>query len=228
MLAGDLQTRVLERLGEDPNNPVYYTAADALAWLNAAQRLFVLLTLCLETTNTVNLTVNTAFYSMLPVFPDWLLPLRVRDAVTGARLNPARLSDMAALDGSWSASPGPPQRYALLGFDLLAVWQQISVGVAGSLQITYARSPDSLLGAGSVPQIPAEFHPALADGAIPLLRAREGGQDWQKVLPLWDRFIDAATKLADYVRSRNREQGYDYYPVELRRIDRSKMLQGAK
>ena len=229
MFTSDLQTRVLERLGEDPNSPVYYTAANALSWLNAAQRLFVLLTLCLETTNTLQLAGGAAFYSMLTIaaFQDWLLPLRVR-ITGGAKLNPARLAELAALDAAWSVSPGAPTRYALLGFDLLGIYQQPPAGVAMSLQITYARCPDPLLGGfNESPEIPAEFHPALADWAIPLMRAREGGQDFQKVLPLWDRGLDAATKLADYVRARNKEQGYDYMPVELRRIDRSKMLQGA-
>lgn len=225
MTASDLQGRLLERLGDTASGEYvltgYYTPAEALNWLNAAQRIFVLLTLCLETTEPLLLAVNQAFYSMMGQFPDWLLPLRVRVA-GGARLIPSRLSDLAALDSVWSASPGVPSRYALLGFDLLAVYQQPLAAM--SLNLTYARCPDLMVNAGDVPEIPAEYHPVLIEGAIPLLRAKEGGSEWKKTLSSWDVFMDAAGKLGEYVRARNKEQGYDREPVQLARFDRSKML----
>ncbi|HLG99831.1 MAG TPA: hypothetical protein VKX49_26210 [Bryobacteraceae bacterium] len=223
-----MQTRLLDRLGENTANPLYYTAADAVAWLNATQRIFVLMTLCLETTGVMTFTAGTAFYSLLNTFSDLLLPLRIRLAsgggaeVSGAKLSPARLSDLAALDNSWSLSPGPVTRYSLLGFDLLAIYQQPT----GTIQadVTYARCPTTMALSMAVPEIPEEFHPVLIDGAIPLMRCREGGQELHKVMPLWDRFLDAAQKLGDYVRARNKEQGYDHLPIELKRFDRSTLL----
>lgn len=81
MLAlSDLQTRLLARVDEDPANPAYYTAAEAAAALNWAQRLFALLTLCLETVRPFRLTPNVRFYHMLQIWPDWIAPLRVRYA----------------------------------------------------------------------------------------------------------------------------------------------------
>ena len=225
MTASDLQDRLLERLGDTQTGEYvqvgYYTAAEALNWLNAAQRIFVLLTLCLENTQTLELAVNQAFYGMLDQFSDWMLPLRVR-IDGGAKVRPARLSDLAAYDASWSASPGVPARYALLGFDLFAIYRQPLVET--SLDITYARCPATLANPGDVPQIPAEYHPALIDGAIPLCRAKEGGAEFEKALPHWDTFMDAAGKLGEYVRARNQEQGYDRMPPELARYDRSKIL----
>src|SRR5271170_5756635 len=121
MTALDLQNRLLERLGDSQSGEYvqvgYYTGNEALNWLNAAQRLFVLFTLCLETTASLTLVADQAFYSLMAYYPDWLLPLRVRIA-GGARVLPSRLSDLAAYDAAWSASPGVPSRYALTGFDL--------------------------------------------------------------------------------------------------------------
>lgn len=224
MIASDLQARTLLRLGEDPNAAAgnqYYTGTEVLAALNSAQRLMALLTLCLETNGTLSLTANTAFYSLLSVFPDLLLPLRIRMS-SGVKLKPSRLSDFAALDASWSTTTGTPDRYALLGFDFLAVYM-VPNGLLTST-VTYARCPDAMALPGDVPEVPAEFHPALIDGAIPLLRVKEGGQELQKVMSMFDRFLDACQKLADYVRARNKEQGYDYMPVEIQRFDRSKLL----
>lgn len=228
MIASELQSRLLERLGDNPATGGFYTPQEALAWLNAAQRIMVLLTLCLETTASISLTANVSFYRMLNLFSDWLLPLRVRidqgqAPNNGAKVLPARLSDLAALDSNWSVSPGPVTRYAHLGFDLLAVYRRPLAVVA--IQVTYARCPAPMINPADVPQVPLPYHPVLIDGAIPLCRAKEGGGEWKKTLPQWDRFMDACQKLGAYVRARNKEQGYDRLPMEIERYDRTQLLQ---
>lgn len=227
MQLSDLQSRVSSRVGDDPNAAVanqYYTANEITAAINAAQRLFVLATLCLENTGTLAIGGNVAFYSLLGTFSQWLLPLRIRVA-GGGKLKPGRLSDFAALDASWSLTTGIPDRYALLGFDFLAIYKVPATSM--SLDVTYARCPTPLVASSDVPEIPLEYHPALIDGAIPLLRAKEGGQDWQKTLSYWTRFEDAMEKLGAHVRKRNKEQGYDYFPQELQRMDLSKLMKEA-
>lgn len=223
MTASDLQDRLLERLGDTQSGEYvqvgYYTPTEALNWINAAQRLMVLLTLCLETTGSLVLGAGDAWYSMLSQYSDWMLPLRVRVTGGGAKLLPSRLSDLAALDAVWSVSPGVPARYALLGFDLFAVYQQPLEEM--SLDITYARCPDPLVGPNDLPEVPLAYQPALLSGAIPLLRVKEGGGELEKVLPLWDEFMEACGKLGEYVRNRNIEQGYDRMPFEIPKYDQS-------
>lgn len=226
MTVFELQRRTITRLGDDPDaNPtrMHYTPTEILARLNECQRLFVLLTLCLETTANFALT-GAARYHMLDTFSDWIVPLRFRNAL-GNKVRPSRLADLAALDSDWSIQAGVPTRYAHTGFDLLSVYKQNT----STVPITYARSPIDLLSTypadNSVePEIPAEYHPTLIDGAIVLARVKEGMQEWQKVLPQWDRFLGSAAELADAVRARCREQGYDAAPVEINRYDQSRFL----
>ena len=80
MTLADLQARMYRRLGEDPSNPQWWTVAEATAALNWAQRLFCLLTLCLEDQRPLDLTPGKQYYHMLqePQFLDWFAPLRVR------------------------------------------------------------------------------------------------------------------------------------------------------
>lgn len=219
----ELRDRLLERAGENPAQPGFYTAQQALDALNAAQRLFVLLTLCLETTGTLPLAANTSFYHLLPTFADFLLPLRVRVAgAGGAKLEPCRLEDMAALDVSWPAAAGTPSKYALLGFDLLAIYKR--PGATGtSLSVTYARCPVTLT-AGSSPEIPEEDHEALILAGVPILRMAEGGQEFTKTLPLFREFLRIADKRANYVRTRSLAQRYDRVPSEIARYDVSRLL----
>lgn len=229
MTVYELQRRLLDRLGEDPDlNPslMYYTPQEALAALNQVQRLFVLFTLCLETTANFGLTGQTK-YHMLDTFPDWIVPLRIRNAL-GAKMKPSRLVEMAALDQSWRSRTGVPIRYVHSGFDLLSVYKTNT----STVPITYARSPIQLLSSwptdnGQSPEIPTEHHPDLVEGAIPIMRVKEGAQEWQKTLGCWDRFLEGVENLAGYIRARNRELGYDALPPELKRFDRSHMLQRA-
>lgn len=222
MTTAELINDTLIDLGDDPTQPtMYYGAGEVLAALNAIQRLFVLLTLCLETTATFALaTDGTSSYQLMSTFADWLVPLRIRLA-GGAKLMPSTLADLAALDDSWRLTRGVPSRYAINGFGLLSTYAQPTA--ATSLSMTYARCPLAMT-TGQDPEIPAQYHPNLKDGAIPYLRCKEGAQEWQKTLPSWDRFISSAKQFAGQIRARNRELGYDTLPAEIERYDLSRLM----
>jgi len=218
MIASDLVNRCQQRLNEDPSitTPVYYPYAEVLSAVNRAERLFVLLTLCLETTVTFQATGAT-FYNMRSFFTDWMLPLRI-STVAGQRVRPARLVDLDALDAGWQANYGATSRYVALGFDFVALYQQMAM----PLIITYAQAPAPMVQATDTPSINEDYHPALIDGAIPWLRVKEGGQEFQKTMPYLKRFLAEADREARYVRTRNLAARYDNLPYEMRRLDRSK------
>lgn len=220
-----MTTRGLERLGDDPTlTPPYqyYTRNEFLGWLNAAQRLFVLFTFDLEAQATFAISGDgRVFYNMLQYYSNWLMPLRVR-ITGGLKLRPERYSNLAALDAQWMVSRGTPTKYGLLGFGLLAIYKQPAADT--TLDLTYVRTPVSMVLDADEPEIPVDYHPDLIDAAIVLSRAKEGAQEFQKQLPLWSRFLDACKKHAAYVRARNVEQGYDYEPFELERFDMSSIL----
>lgn len=219
MTGATLRDSSLRRLGDDPDagpSNQHYTPEEVLVALNVCQRLFVLFTLCLESTVSFPTNVNVAHYRMLTTISDWLLPLRIRNA-SGTKVRPERVSGLAALDASWSVRSGTVTRYAHSGFDLLSIYKN----QATTLAITYARGPAPLVASGS-PEVPERYHPLLIDGAIPLLRTKEGAQEWQKTLPLWNRFMDAIEECAAKIRARNRELGYDAFPPELKRYDLSR------
>jgi hypothetical protein len=217
--AADMAARCQQRLDEDPAivTPAFYPFSEVLSALNRAQRMMVLLTLYLEATAPMVLA-SSAFYHMRSYFPDWMLPLRVT-LNTGFRVRPARLAELDAVDAGWQVSAGAPARYAALGFDFLAVYQQ---SAGATLNMTYARSPDAMVSGTDTPEIPEDYHPALIDFAIPWLRVKEGAQEFQKAQPYLKRFLSEADRLGQYVRARNLAARYDNLPFELRRLDRSR------
>jgi hypothetical protein len=217
MTGQELADKILERAGDDPAllpSQQYYKPQEALAAVNFTQRLFVLLTLCLETTANMQLT-GDPFYRALTFFPDWIAPLRFR-LPGGVKLHPSRLNDLAALDTRWTNRAGVPSRYTHVGFDLLGFYKQDE----SIVRVTYARSPADVTFA-TEPDIPSEYHPCLIDASIPYMRAKEGMQEWQKTVPLWGTFIAEARRCAAAVRARNIEQGLDRLPTEVKLFDQS-------
>lgn len=225
MTLAELQAATLARLGDVPGSAqTHYTPHEATVALNRVYRLMVFLTLCLEANTTFTWTGAAATMEMLSLFADWILPLRLR-IPSGAKIKPNTFAAMAALNEQWSVTAGTPERYALGGFSLIGLYKQPATDTA--IAVTYARMPAPLFLATDVPELQPEYHQSLIDGALPVLRIKEGAQEWQKTLPLWDRYLGAAQKLGQYVRARNKERGYDYMPPDLTRFDKSKLLKAA-
>jgi hypothetical protein len=219
MTLGAMQAIVSQRLAEGAT-PTFYPAAEIYAALNEAQRFWALITLSIE--RTASWTVGATFTHMLTPFPDWIAPLRLTTA-GGAKIRPARLSELWSLDTQWPAAstPGPPARYALLGSDLAAVYPTPASPVNVTAQ--YAGAPVALVNAGDVPEIQPEYHPALVSYAIYRCRLVEGANELQKVIGLYGEFMTAAGEHATYVRARNVGAGYDTNPPELVGMDASRL-----
>jgi len=225
MQLSDMSARVSQRLAEG-SAPAFYPKAEIVAALNEANRLFCLLTLGLETTKPWNVAPATTFFHMLPIFADWIVPLRLTDS-TGAKVRPSRFGELTSLDSGWISSPTPggPYRYVAEGADFVAVYPQ-PMTAGQVLNVTYARAPLALVSDTDVPEIPQEYHPKLVDYGVYRCRQVEGGQEFAKTLPMLGAFLDGAQNYADYVRARNKGSRYDAVPFELADFDRSALMKG--
>lgn len=220
MTAAELRYALLQRVGEiigTSDTDTFFTDAEALVALNAAQNLFAFATLCLEAEGTLPVTSGTSAYAPATTLPYWILPLRVRDS-SDAKIRPATMAELDALDPLWQTRTGTVSRYVNLGYDLLYVYKQATA----NLTVTYARSPVALALDADVPMIPEEHHQALVDGAIPLLRLKEGDGELAKTLPYFERFVAAIQLEAGRVRRRN--VNFDHQPPELDKFDLSKLF----
>jgi hypothetical protein len=251
---GELKSRIFTKVEENPSAPVYYSTDEVRDSINEAQRLFAFLTLCLESIRPFVLTPGVRFYSLLKEWVDWIAPLRVRlsndvaegstaeyDAVMGdsamfneqvytgltastaPRLEPSTLAEMCAENADWLTSTGIPDRYGCLGFDLLFLNRATTIpGI--KLLIAYARSPVRLVEDPDVPEIPEADHEVLIDGALSLLRLKEGGQELAASLTYLGRFLEATGRRVRQVRARSLAQRYDKLPLELEHFDASRLL----
>jgi hypothetical protein len=217
---------VTARLNEGASGPTFFPSAEILAAINEGQRLWCILTLCLEKQAPLTIPANTTFLHLIPLVPDYLAPLRITDS-TGAKIRPVTFGELWSLDAAWPATVGPPTRYVAAGADLVAIYRRSPTSVTVGLQ--YAAAPAPLTGApGETPSIPGEYHQELTGYAIYRMRQVEGGQEFAQTLPLLDHYLQAAQEYGDYVRARNVGAGYDSLPMELASYDRSSLVGKSK
>jgi hypothetical protein len=219
-----METIVSQRLNEAAM-PVFYPSSEIIAALNEANRLFALMTLCVERTSVWNVAANTTFFKMLTVFPDWLAPLRI-ESTDFSKVRPSRLSELWSLDAQWPVVTGRPKRYAAMGGDLVALYPHPTALTL--LPVRYAGAPALLAGAGDVPEIPADYHDLLPKYSIYRLRMAEGAEEFAATLPLLQEFLEGAVKLAQYVKARNVGFAYDTVPPELAGYDMSRLIPKVK
>ena len=212
MTLATLQSLVWTKLND--GGGVYYP--DATGALNEAQRLFALLTLCLEATATFPLTANVFSYNLLGTLPDFILPRRIYNS-GGQQMRPAVIAELEALDSAWQNTAGTPYRYASCGLDWLAVYPQPAA--ADTLQIVYASCPVSMVNPTDVPEIRAASQYALVNYAAWALRLAEGGQELAKFQGYLAEFFAEAKKVADLVRARNKDAAFQTaMPYELQAV----------
>jgi hypothetical protein len=250
MNLGELTDRVLRRLAENTDAPAAVTAAEVAASLNRAQRLFALLTLSIERTAPFSLSVDTVWYRAEDQLGDFLLPLRcaqraasaatslwgvpegdttlfdeaAADRGPAARVRPATLYEMDALDVQWQTRRGDTmRRYGVLGYDLMFCYPAPQTEGL-DCDLTYAAMPRPMASDSDEPDIPREWQQFLSSFAIPDLRLKDGGAELERAKPLLNEFLDAAQRCADKVRHRYRTLGYDAEPFELKSYDRSRLL----
>lgn len=215
---GQLKTRVAAML--DDSGFVYYTENEIKHALNVAQRLFCLITLCIERTVSFSLTNAQTFYEIDGQISDFIVPLRV--SFSGARLKPYALHGLDMIDATWRVTAGAtPLRYAQEGFNMLAIHPTPASG-SNSLSIVYAAEPAELSAEGDTPEIPSEQHIFLQDAAFWLLRLKEGGQELAAAVKYLKRFLEAAEHYQLFTRARSRAQSYDRYPPDLLTFDKSR------
>lgn len=252
MIVSDLQSRTLERLGEDPDARVFYTEDDVLAVLNLGQRIYAFLTLCLEAQRPFQLTPGNQWYALQKTFADMIVVLRCEwqnqattgnDAIIGdplfggsgfndqqvttaiaatPKLQPGALYQFAAHDNGWYGNASMPTRYTVLGFGLLVFDRQPDDQYTAL--ITYARMPVALVDDDDAPEIPEPDHQCLVDFAVGFLRIREGGQELQNETPSMQGFLAAVKARAAQVRARSMGQRYDHAPPEIEMPDLSRLL----
>lgn len=190
MTLSEIRGDVFRRLGVPSDGSGYYTAAEVTAAINRALSLFS--TISLSSVRTQDFSVSPAALLINPVATDpmFLLPL---NAYCSGEMSMGTLRDVQARDPRfWTARPADPEVFVPLAPTAILLYPAPALGT--TISIRYARVAPTLSSASDVPDVPAEFHAALADGAAVLCRAKVGYQGDTRSRIEWGRFMEAAQR----------------------------------
>lgn len=213
----ELRLRTRELI--DDEFGTYCTDAEVDLALNAMQRLFVLLTLCLEQTFSFTLTNGVAFQDLSAQIGNFLVVLRV--GYMGLRVQPYTIHQLDMLSSTWRNTPGNPMKYIQAGFGqygVLAITPQPASGT-NHLDLTCAREPVPMVLDSDIPEIPQEHQPFLPKGAAFWLQLKVGGIELQNAAQYLQEFLMDAQKYQAFKRSKSRAQLYDIKPYDLASFD---------
>ncbi len=133
MTLGAISALVSARLNEafGAGGPKFYPSVEIVSAVNEGQRLFALLTLCIERTAGFVVAANTTHFHALAQLSDYIATLRLSNAA-GTKIRPATFGELWALDTQWPVATGAPVRYVAAGADLISIYRQPATSTAKS------------------------------------------------------------------------------------------------
>lgn len=222
MTRSELTSIVQKKIEEDAAQSFrWYTDQQIANALNDGLIIYSALTMCIETSIPIACSAGNAFYDVLNAEPRAIAVLRVTE--NGVRLAPDRIQAFKAGNNSWRLHPGPPERFAVVGANLLAA-HPVPSSSSITLSVTLARTAAVMLFGSSIPEIPEEEHFSLAEYAAWFLpTAKEGASE--KANQCLSRFLETVAVRIAQVRDRSNSRGYLTMPMPINKEAIQKLVE---
>lgn len=187
MTRADLRARILAAVNEDPDDPVFWSAAQINRVIDEAREVLA---------EEAGATIRTAFlaleagrttYRLTAVAPDMMAPTRCWLVSPERRLGVASLADLDRHSEVWRDTSGEPRVWAPVSWDTLAVYPR----GAGVLRVDYLAWPRPLLDDDDRPEGPEADTEAIVrygqyDGELKRWSPKAAADCWAAFLGQWD------------------------------------------
>lgn len=226
MTRSEIRSKTLKFVDEDPAQTFRYISdTDANNAIAMALRIFCFLTLCSEATGNLTIQPGESHTLILSTLPNFILPLRV--TIDGVLIYRSSLERIEALASGWRNDPAPPERYAMIGANAIAI-QPIQSSIT-TATVNYARFAPVLANDNDVPDIPNEDHDFIAEGAAAIVAGTKlGGQGDASARQRLESFFTGIKRRAGSVRERNKMNRYEALPAEVSKELLKKLLESFK
>ena len=177
MTRDELQRRILEAVGDDPDHPVFFSSNQLNRLTDEANEILAEDTRAIRRTALVPLKAGIGFVYIPAIAPDFMAPMRVWNHVSGLRLPTLSMAELDQLFIRWQDTTGTPELWFPVSWDLLGVYPR-PAAAGGVLRIDYIAWPRSLMDGADRTELPEATHDALV----------LYGQ-YQGVLKKWDSIV---------------------------------------
>ncbi len=197
--AGSIATKILKRLGENPDTPVFWSRAEILEDLTEIYIEFLLIVVNqVRTDLTVTLAAASA-YADVPNGIIAILDLKVSEK----SLDKYTLEALDREGRKWETRAGSPSKWAPVGLNLIASAKRPTSDTSAA--ITALKYPGDL-GEGTNIDLPDEMLTALEEGAFHVARFKEGDPEFANSMPSYELFLKNSAEFAQRVSAYGQER----------------------
>lgn len=160
MNVGQIETRILEAINDDPDDPVFFSESQLLDLVNEANQLLCEDTLAIHRTALIPIRPGMRFIYTPSIAPDLMAPVRIWNHNTNRKLTAFSMEELDALQERWSRATGTPETWFPVGWDIIGIYPTAAAS-GGVLRVDYVAWPRDLTDDSDRPELPEASHDAL-------------------------------------------------------------------
>jgi len=160
MTRSEIQARIFESIGDDPDSPVFFSQAQLNQLVDEALEVLVEDIRAVRRSALIPLKEGVGFIYTQAIDPDFMAPLRVWNHANQMRLTCLSMAELDTLNIRWQQTTGTPELWFPVSWDLFGIYPH-PAEASGVLRVDYLAWPRSLLDADDRPEIPEATQDAL-------------------------------------------------------------------
>lgn len=160
MTRDEIQRRILIGCGDNPDTPVFFSAAQLNALVDEANEILAEDTKTIKRSALLPLKEGVGFIYTPAIAPDFMAPIRVWNHQNSQRLTCLSMTELDALNIHWQTTTGQSEVWFPVSWDLLGVYPR-PAAAGGVLRIDYLAWPRGLMDDSDRPELPESSQDAL-------------------------------------------------------------------
>lgn len=160
MNLGEIKTRILEAIDDNPDEPVFFSDDQMTTLANEAIEVLAEDTRAIKRSAILPLRPGMGFVYTPSIAPDMMTPTRIWDHSRQRRLTAVSMSNLDEHQERWMHTPGLPEVWFPLGWDLFGIYPR-PVAAGGALRIDYIAWPRALMDDDDESELPNATQDAL-------------------------------------------------------------------
>lgn len=160
MRLGEIKTRILQAINDDPDDPVFFTDDQMTTLANEAVEVLSEDSRAIHRSAILPLRPGMGFVYTPSIAPDIMTPTRIWDHTRKRRLTAVSMSQLDDHQERWQQTSGVPEVWCPIGWDVFAIYPA-PAAPGGVLRVDYIAWPRALMDDDDEAELPNATQDAL-------------------------------------------------------------------
>ena len=156
----EIQRRILEGIGDNPDSPVFFSQTQLNNLIDEANEVLAEDINAIRRSAILPLREGIGFIYTPAIAADFMAPTRIWSRDSSWRLTCLSMAELDAINIQWQTTTGFPQVWFPISWDMFGIYPR-PADASGVLRIDYLAWPRSLMDDGDRSELPEASHDAL-------------------------------------------------------------------